>query len=187
METVGQQLIGEASDVAPGHHQVARQGVHAQSFGMPMQLGQVVEAGQAGAEALAHRADRGRGLVDLERGQPGERRVDDVGRMVHEQALDAPLLRVLDVGHVLDADTGRYQCVPSNDVLSRRLGPFFQADARVDKRWVYESWMFSLYLDVQNATNRKNPETVAYNHDYSRQGWMSSLPLFPSFGIRAEY
>jgi len=47
--------------------------------------------------------------------------------------------------------------------------------------------MLSAYLEVQNATNRKNAEGAAYNYDYSQQGWMTGLPLFPSFGIRAEY
>jgi TonB family protein len=91
------------------------------------------------------------------------------------------------VGHVLDADTGRYQCVPSNDVLSRRLSPFFQADARVDKRWVYESWMFSLYLDVQNVTNRTNAEFRAPTYDCGGQVVIPGLPILPSFGLRAEW
>jgi hypothetical protein len=64
---------------------------------------------------------------------------------------------------------------------------FFQLDLRADKRWTWRTWILSAYLEVQNATNRKNPEGVAYNYDYSEQGWMTGLPLFPSFGIRAEY
>ena len=47
--------------------------------------------------------------------------------------------------------------------------------------------LLSAYLEVQNATNRKNPEDVAYNYDYSQRGWATGLPLFPSFGLRAEY
>jgi len=47
--------------------------------------------------------------------------------------------------------------------------------------------MLSLYLEVQNATNRKNAEAPAYNYDYTQRGWSTGLPLYPSFGIRAEY
>ncbi len=43
------------------------------------------------------------------------------------------------------------------------------------------------YLEVQNVTNRKNPEAAAYSFDYSRRGFYTGLPLFPSFGLRAEY
>ena len=87
---------------------------------------------------------------------------------------------------VYDADTDTYQ--PVVDPAARRRTPaFFQLDLRADKRWTYRSWILSAYLEVQNATNRKNPEGAAHNYDYSQQGWMTGLPLFPSFGIRAEY
>jgi TonB family protein len=90
------------------------------------------------------------------------------------------------VGAVYDADADRYQ--PVTDASSTaRMPDFFQLDLRVDKRWTQRTWMLSLYLEVQNVTNRKNAEDVAYNYDYSQRGWMTGLPLFPSFGIRAEY
>jgi TonB family protein len=90
------------------------------------------------------------------------------------------------VGAVYDADSDTYR--PVVDPSRRERTPdFFQLDLRADKRWTYRSWILSTYLEVQNATNRKNPEGAAYNYDYSQQGWMTGLPLFPSFGIRAEY
>ncbi|MBI5070107.1 MAG: TonB-dependent receptor [Deltaproteobacteria bacterium] len=95
-----------------------------------------------------------------------------------------PYRRVL--GALLDADGGSYQPVPEL-AAGARTPPFFQLDLRVDKRWTWKTWILSAYLEVQNATNRKNPELAAYSYDYSRQGWASGLPLFPAFGIRAEY
>jgi hypothetical protein len=90
------------------------------------------------------------------------------------------------VAAVYNADSDTYQ--PVVDPSSRRRTPdFFQLDLRVDKRWTWQSWILSAYLEVQNVTNRKNPEGAAYNYDYTQQGWMTGLPLFPSFGIRAEY
>lgn len=91
------------------------------------------------------------------------------------------------VAHVLDADTGRYQCIASRDVYSRRLSPFFQADARVDRRWVFKSWMLSGYVDVQNVTNRSNAEFRVPSYDCTEQVEIPGLPLFPSVGLRAEW
>jgi outer membrane receptor protein involved in Fe transport len=91
------------------------------------------------------------------------------------------------VGHVLDADTGRYQCIPSSDVLSGRLAPFFQADARIDKRWVFESWMMALYVDVQNVDNRSNAEFRVPTYDCTGTVTIPGLPIFPTLGLRAEW
>jgi TonB family protein len=90
------------------------------------------------------------------------------------------------IAAIADTDADGYQPIfePS---ASQRVPAFFQLDLRVDKRWTYRTWMLSAYLEVQNATNRKNPEDATYNYDYSQQGWITGLPLFPSFGIRAEY
>ena len=95
-----------------------------------------------------------------------------------------PYRRVL--GAVYDADGGASQPILEASA-SERIPAFFQLDLRVDKRWTHRSWILAAYLEVQNATNRENPEQVAYNHDYSERGWMTGLPFFPSFGIRAEY
>jgi hypothetical protein len=90
------------------------------------------------------------------------------------------------VGAVFDADADQYMAI--QDATSRaRMPDFFQLDLRADKRWTYRTWMLSLYLELQNATNRKNAEGAAYNYDYTQQGWATGLPLYPSFGLRAEY
>jgi outer membrane receptor protein involved in Fe transport len=91
------------------------------------------------------------------------------------------------VAHTLDDANGRYQGALSSDILSSRLGPFFQADVRVDKRWVYESWMLALYLDVQNVTNRSNTEFRVPTYDYTGVVAIPGLPIFPSLGLRAEW
>jgi outer membrane cobalamin receptor len=43
---------------------------------------------------------------------------------------------------------------------SDRMTPFFQADVRFDKKWVYQTWILSGYLDIQNFTNQKNVEAI---------------------------
>jgi TonB family protein len=89
------------------------------------------------------------------------------------------------IGHFIEE--GRYRCAASPDVLSRRVGPFFQADARVDKRWVFERWMFAMYLDVQNATNRANAEFRVPSYDCTQQITIPGIPVFPTIGLRAEW
>lgn len=90
-------------------------------------------------------------------------------------------------GSVYDADSGRYQCVPSPQRLSGRLPGFFQADARVDKRFVFHSWMLSVYLDVQNVTNRENAEFRFPSYDCSETVAIPSIPVLPALGLRAEW
>lgn len=90
------------------------------------------------------------------------------------------------VGAVFDADNDVYQPI-RGAVFSQRLTPFFQADLRVDKKWVYEDWMLSLYLDILNATNRQNREGVSYSYDYSESAELAGIPIFPTFGLRAEF
>jgi TonB family protein len=89
-------------------------------------------------------------------------------------------------GAVFDSDGGEYQPV-LEESYGGRMPDFFQLDIRLDKRWTWRTWILSAYLEAQNVTNRKNAEDVAYNHDYTEQGWLTGLPFFPSFGIRAEY
>jgi len=87
---------------------------------------------------------------------------------------------------VYDADADGYAPLQTGR-LSGRMPAFFQLDLRVDKKWTARTWSFSAYVEVQNVSNRQNAESVAYNFDYTRRGWMTGLPLFPAFGLRAEY
>jgi hypothetical protein len=68
------------------------------------------------------------------------------------------------------------------------MGPFFQVDARVDKEWIYNSWTFSLYLDVQNLNYSwyNSPELYDYNYDNSQRQVIGSI-ILPSLGVRAEF
>jgi hypothetical protein len=68
-------------------------------------------------------------------------------------------------------------------ILSRRLPDFVQLDLRIDHEWKRPWGVLNLYIDVQNALYRKNPEGVTYNDDYSRLSYTNGLPIFPSIGI----
>jgi hypothetical protein len=90
------------------------------------------------------------------------------------------------VGAVWNEQTDDYESV-SGAYNASRLPTFWQLDVRVDKRIVWNHWAFNFYLDVQNATNRRNVEGVSYNFDYTRQSVQSGLPIIPSLGVKAEF
>ena len=90
-------------------------------------------------------------------------------------------------GSVYMADSGTYACVPATRPNSGRLPFFFQADARIDRRFVFDRWILSAYLDVQNATNRSNTEFRFPNYDCTEQLSVPGLPIFPTVGVRAEW
>jgi hypothetical protein len=81
-------------------------------------------------------------------------------------------------------DTGKQDYVPiSGRVLAERLPGFVQLDVRVDRSWQRSWGTLKLFLDVQNVTNRVNPEGVSYNFDYSSRQYTRGLPVFPSLGL----
>jgi TonB family protein len=89
-------------------------------------------------------------------------------------------------GSVYDAGAGTY--VPLyGAVNSDRLPEFFQLDLRVDRIWTFRTWRLSLYLDVQNVTNRGNAEGWSYSYDYSRRQPLTGLPILPILGIEGEW
>ncbi|MBL8955408.1 MAG: TonB-dependent receptor plug domain-containing protein, partial [Myxococcaceae bacterium] len=70
---------------------------------------------------------------------------------------------------------------------SQRLPDFFSLDLRLDKRFVFKSFVLAVYVDVQNVTNRQNVEGVFYNFDYSEKQYVYGVPILPAVGLRAEF
>jgi TonB family protein len=70
---------------------------------------------------------------------------------------------------------------------SRRLDDFHQLDVRLDKRWVFDLWSFTAYVDVQNVYNRNNSLDLTYSYDYSENAKVKGLPLLAIVGFKAEY
>jgi hypothetical protein len=79
-------------------------------------------------------------------------------------------------------DSGEWVPV-DGPLLSQRLPDFVQLDLRVDRAWRRPWGVLNLYIDLQNAINRKNAEGVTYNDDYSRMSHTNGLPIFPSIGV----
>ena len=89
-------------------------------------------------------------------------------------------------GAVYSVDDGTYQPIYGR-TNSVRLPPFYQLDLRLDKKWIFENWVLTAYLDVQNVTNHANAEGYSYNYDYSQKSVRQGLPIIPVLGIQGEF
>jgi len=70
---------------------------------------------------------------------------------------------------------------------SIRLPAFYSLDIRVEKMFVWGRTKLNLFLDVQNVTNRKSPEEIAYSPDFSKRDYISGLPTLAVMGARVEF
>ncbi|MCK9463316.1 MAG: TonB-dependent receptor [Proteobacteria bacterium] len=89
-------------------------------------------------------------------------------------------------GAVYNVDDGAYEAT-YGAVNSERMPPFHQLDIRVDKKWIFDNWVLTAYLDVQNVYNRANPEGYSYNYDSSERRVRQGLPIIPVIGIQGEF
>lgn len=89
-------------------------------------------------------------------------------------------------GSTYDADTDVY--IPMRgSFYSERYDDFFQLDFRVDRKFIYKTWILSAYLDIQNLTNTNNGQGISYNYDYSDSEKSAGTPIIPIFGVRGEF
>jgi TonB family protein len=86
-------------------------------------------------------------------------------------------------GAFFDVQTGGYQPF-FGQLNSIRIPPFVQWDLRVAKTFAIGRSSLETYLDVQNVTNRANPEEIVYSLDYSQRRTITGLPLLPVAGAR---
>jgi len=70
---------------------------------------------------------------------------------------------------------------------SIRRPAFVQLDLRLDKEFLFKRWSLTIYLEIINVLNRRNPEAEVYNFDYSEMAYVYSLPFIPNLGLQAEF
>ena len=90
------------------------------------------------------------------------------------------------IGAVFNSDADAYQRV-FGPFGSARLPAFHQLDLRVDKSWIYDTWILNLYMDIQNVYNRANTEAIRYNFNFTETQPQQGLPVFPALGIKATF
>jgi hypothetical protein len=89
------------------------------------------------------------------------------------------------LGGVYDANSDLYRAV-YGEVNSQRKPTFHQLDVRGEKKWAFEDWSLTAYLEILNAYNAQNVEGTSYSFDYSEKETATGLPIFPNLGIRGE-
>ena len=68
-----------------------------------------------------------------------------------------------------------------------RLPAHITLDMRVDKEWHMRTWVLTTYVDIQNATNRRNVELVNWSSDFSDEIPVYGLPVLPAFGLKGAW
>jgi hypothetical protein len=89
------------------------------------------------------------------------------------------------VGGVYDANSDLYLAL-YGATNSERLPTFHQLDVRGEKKWTFQDWSLTAYLEVLNAYNQQNVEGQSYSFDYTEKETVTGLPIFPNIGIRGE-
>ena len=87
---------------------------------------------------------------------------------------------------VFDSDADSYQYV-TGKANSARVEAFHQLDVRIDKDFVFDYWILTAYLDVQNVYFHANAEMSQYNYDYTERTTIRGLPILPSIGMRGAF
>ena len=91
------------------------------------------------------------------------------------------------IGAAYDARVDGYQPLfgPHNGT---RIPNFYQLDARLAKSFkLGKTYSAEVYLDIQNVTNRGNPEEVVYNYNYSKKSYITGLPILPVIGGKLSW
>ncbi|MCB9553845.1 MAG: TonB-dependent receptor [Myxococcales bacterium] len=95
--------------------------------------------------------------------------------------LETPVL-----GSTLNADTGYYEPLEGAED-SVRGTTFNQLDLRVERTWVFSSWQFAAFLDLQNVYNALNPEGTRYDYRYQESAPLPGLTILPTLGVRGSF
>jgi TonB family protein len=90
------------------------------------------------------------------------------------------------VNALVNENTGDYEPIfgAHNSI---RIPAFYQLDARVERSWVLRRAKLNLFLDVQNVTDRQNPEEIIYNRQFTQRFYITGLPTLAVLGARLEF
>jgi CarboxypepD_reg-like domain/TonB-dependent Receptor Plug Domain len=89
-------------------------------------------------------------------------------------------------GATFDADNDVFIPITGR-IYSQRFEAFNQLDIRIDRKYIYDEWILTAYLDVQNMLNSKNSQNIQYSYDYSQKKKVRGLPILPTIGIKGEF
>lgn len=89
-------------------------------------------------------------------------------------------------GGTFDADNDVYIPIRGG-IYSRRFEAFNQLDIRVERKWIYDTWILTGYVDVQNIYNASNSQNIQYSYNYRDNKKIRGLPILPTVGVRGEF
>jgi TonB family protein len=93
------------------------------------------------------------------------------------------------LGAYYDGTTDRYEPL-FGERNTIRIPPFFSADLRISKVFRFkkrEEGSIELYLEVQNITNRRNPEELVFDPTYTQSDYIYGFPTLPVFGVKGTW
>jgi len=89
------------------------------------------------------------------------------------------------IGSTYLSETDEYVPI-TGKTNSARVDAFHQLDLRLDKKWLFDTWALTTYLDVQNVYNQANVSGTTYSYDYTQSADSTGLPIIPSIGVKGE-
>lgn len=89
------------------------------------------------------------------------------------------------VGSLHDLDTNDYNALSSR--TPARLPAFHQLDVRLDRKWVFDTFSMTTYIDLLNAYNAQNAEGYQSDYRNREQQAIPGLPIVPVFGVSGEF
>ena len=98
-----------------------------------------------------------------------------------------PFTDLTNSDYIYDTDNGFTTPRPDAPINGSRLPFYHQLDVRLDKFWLFDKWVLSTYLDIQNVYYHKNPIATSYSIDYSEKVYTYSLPLMIFLGVKGDF
>jgi TonB family protein len=92
----------------------------------------------------------------------------------------------LPLGSVHDLDTTNYNGFSTRPGWTR-LPTFHQLDLRIDRKFVFDNFSLTPYLDLLNAYNQQNAEFFQVDYRSRERELIPSLPILPNFGLQGEF
>jgi hypothetical protein len=89
-------------------------------------------------------------------------------------------------GSSFDSDNDVYIPI-TGTIYSKRFDTFNQLDVRIDRKYIYDTWILTAYVDILNVMNASNSQNVQYSYDYTQNKKVRGLPILPTFGIKGEF
>jgi outer membrane receptor for ferrienterochelin and colicin len=70
---------------------------------------------------------------------------------------------------------------------SERLPDYQRLDMRIDRRFIFNSWNFSIYFEIWNLTSNENITRYEYSADFSEKKPVTLFSITPMIGISVEF